>query len=84
MTEAPFNIKIHTSLLALGFTHKHYEADWYDDGNAENGPHLSGGPGFDEYLRKFDKMKVCVDEDGSIGFIGDADPYDFADPERSE
>lgn len=80
----PFNPEVHDNLLTLGFTHAQYEADWHDDGDAESGPHLAGGPGWDEYLRESDMTKVCVDEDGSVGFFGDADPYDFADPEMIE
>lgn len=80
----PFNPEVHDNLLPLGFTWTQYEADWYDDGDAESGPHLAGGPGFDEYLRESDMTKVCVDEDGAVGYFGDADPYDFVDQELIE
>lgn len=81
MTDTPFNPEVHTNLITLGFTHTRFDADWCDEGNAESGPRLSGGPGWDEYLRESDMTKVCVDEDGSVGYFGDADPMDFADEE---
>jgi hypothetical protein len=56
----------HKELLASDYTHTHVEASWSDDGDAENGPHLSGGPAYDEYsLRDGDTVHlVRIDADG--------------------
>jgi hypothetical protein len=80
--QAPFNPEIHANLLPLGFTFHHFDEDWWDDGDAESGPSLAGGPAFQEYLRESDMTKVVIVESGEVDFVGDADPYDFADPEE--
>ena len=48
MKLAPFS-SAHAFLIELGFELTHYEADWHDDGDGENGPRLAGGPAYDEY-----------------------------------
>jgi hypothetical protein len=58
----PFNAAAHEALLAAGYKHERVEASWEDDGDAENGPHLSGGPAYDEY--KDADSRVVVQEEG--------------------
>ena len=54
----------HHHLLELGYVHTHNEADWEDDGDAESGPHLSGGPAYDEYY--VPGHSIYVEENGTI------------------
>ena len=44
----PFSTS-HAFLIEAGFTHTAYNEDYHDNGNAESGPNLVGGPAFDEY-----------------------------------
>ena len=67
----------HENLIAAGFTHAFYEAEWEDVGNAETGPIVAGNPAFHEYLHEADMRKVILAEDGTVEYDGDADPYDF-------
>ena len=55
-------------LIAAGYVHEAIAADWFDDGDAENGPHLSGHPDLDVYTLVIDathahEVVVC---DGAI------------------
>lgn len=63
----PLNEQLHTTLLALGFTHAYHASSFEDDGDPENGPHICGGPAFDEYESPTRRVivseeKVEVDE----------------------
>lgn len=69
---------MHDKLIALGFTHTHYEASYEDVGTGETGPMIEGGPAFDEYLHKDTNSKVIV-VGGKVDYFGDADPFDFAE-----
>lgn len=44
-----FNEAAHEHLLAHGYTYERMAATWEEDGDAESGPHVSGGPEFDQY-----------------------------------
>jgi len=57
----PYNQDAHANLIALGYEHKHYEADYEDVGDAESGPMLSGHPGFDEYYSDIDLIIIGHD-----------------------
>lgn len=61
---APFNPDIHAALLVEGFTLTQHEDDFEDDGDAESGPHLTGGPAWDEY-QSADEM-IVVDHHGAV------------------
>jgi len=45
----PFNLALHEHLTSLGYQRTRQDATWEDDGDAESGPHLIGGPAYDEY-----------------------------------
>lgn len=62
--DAPFNAGIHGHLLDLGYCHVRHEADWYDDGDAESGPSLAGGPAWDEYSNGDEYL--AVEENGTV------------------
>jgi hypothetical protein len=63
-----FNDSIHAGLIALGYTHNHFEEVVEDDGDSENGPHLNHDPAFDSY--KSHEDRVIVDENGHfVDFI---------------
>lgn len=49
MSIEPFNAAAHEYLLSIGYKHERIEENWYDDGDAESGPHLAGHPSYDEY-----------------------------------
>lgn len=68
------NPQIHAHLIDLGFVHTHYEADWFDGGDAENGPKLEGGPCYDEYDNDID-LRIYVDQHG---IVVDCQWYDAA------
>lgn len=71
-------MQTHDKLIALGFTHTHYEDTYEDVGNGETGPMIEGGPAFDEYLHKQTNTKVILVE-GKVEFFGEADQFDFDD-----
>ena len=48
-TPVRFDENMRLGLLACGYVVTHHEAHWEDDGDAENGPHLSGCPAYDEW-----------------------------------
>ena len=68
----PFNRDEHDALLAKGYTYTHHEADWYDDGDCESGPHLAGGPAYDEYHNETER--VVFDETGTLAWREKIDP----------
>jgi hypothetical protein len=45
----PFNEAVHYWLVELGYERAHFPESFEDDGGAESGPHLTGGPAYDEY-----------------------------------
>ena len=55
-------------LNAMGFTCERCPADWHDDGDAENGPHLVGGPAYELWSRPIgnDRVEVVVVCEGEI------------------
>jgi len=61
----PFNEVAHCHLMSLGYEHTRIEATWEDTGDAENGPHLDGGPTFDQYTAA--DHYVYIDENGCTG-----------------
>jgi hypothetical protein len=61
-TPAPFNPDAHAHLIALGYRHTQFPCTFEDDGDAESGPHLTGGPAFDEY--ESDDDRLIIDELG--------------------
>lgn len=59
------NFKLHALLTDQGaYIHEHNPATWEDDGDAENGPCLHGGPAFDRYSG--DSHEFIVDSSGEI------------------
>jgi hypothetical protein len=61
----PYNLALHEHLLSLGFKYEgRVEAHWEDDGDPENGPHLSGWPAHDQYTGPNDLF--FVDENGRM------------------
>lgn len=52
------NEEVRNNLTALGYEHTHHEEDFEDIGDAENGPKLSGGPAYDEYLSPEDRIII--------------------------
>jgi hypothetical protein len=58
----PFNRGTHDQLVALGYVRTHYPESFEDDGDAESGPHLTGGPAYDEYESADDR--VIIDHNG--------------------
>lgn len=60
----PFNADIHAALLAEGFAFTPHEADFEDDGDGESGPHLTGGPAWDEY--ESDDERIVVAHNGAV------------------
>ncbi len=59
-----FNEDVHQCLTELGFTHTHHMEDFEDDGDGESGPHLTGGPAFDEYEDASER--IIVDHHGMV------------------
>lgn len=49
-------------LNACGYTCERYEASWEDIGGPENGPHLIGGPAYDEWRHGNEFIIVCDGE----------------------
>lgn len=64
--QPPFNLALHECLMRLGYSYQRVAADWEDDGDAENGPHLSGHDAFDEYEDA--DSRVYCSEGGDTGF----------------
>jgi hypothetical protein len=64
----PFDADLDAAmLLAAGYEHQHVPEDFYDDGDAENGPHLGGHPDHDVYELALDgKAHVVVVVDGEV------------------
>lgn len=59
----PFDHLHDAALLnAAGYECTHEPASWCDDGDVENGPHLSGGPAYDEWRRDNHIIIVCEGE----------------------
>ena len=56
----------HQHLLELGFLYREIPAEWEDTGGPENGPRISGHPGFDMYHKG--DMTVYLSPDGQSGF----------------
>ena len=69
----PFNLDVHYALVAEGFHLTQHEADFYDDGDVESGPHLAGGPAYDEYEDA--DYRIIVDHDGMVAYH---EPRDLA------
>jgi len=67
-----FNPGIHEHLLAQGYEHHQYPADWEDVGNGESGPMLSGGPAWDYYGNGKDFL--AVSEKGEVNGPYPEDP----------
>ena len=59
----PFNLALHEHLMVNGCTHERVDADWEDDGDGENGPHLTGHPDFDVYEDATDRYVMRDDGD---------------------
>jgi hypothetical protein len=50
----PYNPEIHAHLVELGYERTWYEDSFEDDGDGESGPHLIGGPAYEEYASATD------------------------------
>ena len=55
---APFNPDAHAHLIALGYERTFHACDFHDDGDGESGPHLAGGPAWDEYTSADDWLAI--------------------------
>lgn len=53
-------------------SHEHFRESWEDDGDAENGPSLSGGPAFDVYTTESHSIVITGD-----GLIADSQVIDW-------
>lgn len=62
------------TLLGYSLTN-HVEESWEDDGDAENGPHLTGGPAFDEWTRPGDSHAVIVIDGGVVAVEPNSSPF---------
>lgn len=60
----PFNLALHEHLIAQGYSWEQCPASWHDDGDAESGPSLGGGPAYDRYIG--DGEYVYAVEDGTL------------------
>jgi hypothetical protein len=60
--DMPYNLAAHHHLRAMGYKHTHYNSDFEDIGDAENGPCLTGSYGFDEYAKE--DHYIVIDEEG--------------------
>ncbi len=45
----PYNLALHEHLMSLGYEYQRFACTFEDAGDAENGPHLTGGPAYDMY-----------------------------------
>jgi len=63
MTRAPFSPH-HAFLIDMGFKLTSNEESWADDGDGESGPHVTGGPAFDEYHD--DDVSLYFGETGNL------------------
>lgn len=72
----PFNPAAHDHLIAAGYKWEQYACSLEDDGDAENGPHLVGGPAHDMYLS--DDEYVVVTETGEASRDLEAPKVDAA------
>jgi len=70
----PFNLALHDHLIALGFHHDRIPAYWADDGDAENGPDLSGCMTHDRY--DGDGIAFVVFEDGMFDWDYELGPHE--------
>ena len=61
---APFNQALHDFLITNGYQRYHEPESFEDDGDCENGPHLTGDPAFDEYVDE--NTRVIVEEGGVV------------------
>lgn len=61
-----YNVGIHQHLLDLGFEYAHMPEDWHDEGDAESGPYLVGGPAYDLYSHVAWDTEIAVDADGTV------------------
>jgi hypothetical protein len=68
----PFNLNAHANMVAEGFMYVQHEADFEDDGDAESGPHLVGGPAWDEYVDK--DMRFIFSNNGVLVHQENYDP----------
>jgi hypothetical protein len=64
MTREPFNVAVHDQLTVLGYELTQHREDYWDDGDAESGPSLNGGPAYDEYCGPDEY--ICIDEQGHV------------------
>ena len=74
----PFNAGAHQSLLEQGFIFAYHEESWEDTGDAENGPQLTGGPAYNEYISK-DNFQIIIDHNGLVVAF-EENPYLGDDP----
>lgn len=63
-------------------THEHNPDTWEDTGDAENGPHLTGGPAFDRYYT--DSHEIIIDQSGLIVHSSEIDWNWFRFAEEAE
>jgi hypothetical protein len=61
-----YNPGIHPHLLDLGFEYQHVPEDWHDEGDAESGPHLVGGPAYDFYSHVASDTEIAVESNGDV------------------
>ena len=61
-----YNSGIHPHLLEMGFEYQHVPADWHDEGDAENGPYLVGGPAYDFYSHEAWDIEIAVESNGDV------------------
>ncbi len=60
------NTDVLSHLIELGYSYTYHEADFYDDGDAESGPHLAGGPAYHEFQSEDDY--IIFDDKGHFEF----------------
>jgi hypothetical protein len=63
---AVYNPGIHLHLLDLGFEYAHMPEDWHDEGDAESGPYLVGGPAYDLYSHVAWDTEIAVESNGDV------------------
>lgn len=56
----PDDLAAHVFLLGAGYKWTRHPNSFEDDGDAESGPHLAGGPAYDEYASPDDNEHVYV------------------------
>ena len=71
-TPYPFTPAIEAQLVAEGYKVTHIPAHWEDDGDAENGPHLTGHEAYDEWVRENadGTADYAVMYDGAVAEVG--------------